>query len=126
MVRKNFSHPQKYSERRFPPSRSSSSERRILSTDLGSFSTDLGNFSTSPSERRILPTDLGTSSPRVRFNLKPIHFPTEFERIENFPPPRFRERSPSDPLVSFRLNFFSNFLDLSFECFNVILPYCKN
>ena len=46
-----------------------------------------------------------TSSPRVRFNLKPIHFPVELEHLQDFPSARyrerFRERSPSDPLISF-------------------------
>ena len=46
-----------------------------------------------------------TSSPRVRFNLKPIHFPVELEQLQDFPSARyrerFRERSPSDPLISF-------------------------
>ena len=70
-----YSHPPKYSDRRLPPIRPT--DRRIP--------TDLGNLSNS-------------NSPRVRFNLKPIHFPVE---IDDFPATRFRERSPSDPLVSF-------------------------
>ena len=47
------------------------------------------------------PSDHLVSSPRVRFNLEPMHF--EFSDPEDEDQTlKFRDRSPSDPLISLR------------------------
>jgi hypothetical protein len=58
-----------------------------------------------PAQRPLSDNFTELSSPRVRFNLEPMHFQISEDEaevsIEDLRPLKFRDRSPSDPLISF-------------------------